>query len=101
MGAGLLGRRSVQRAACVARAGATARRPGRPRRPRRSRHAARSPPRGVMQALRIAIGAIVVGTAFCLLNDWSWRAACLGALFGLLLAAMAETMPLVDWIYPS
>jgi hypothetical protein len=30
-----------------------------------------------------------------------WRAACLGGLLGLLLAAMNETMPFIDWLYPK
>jgi len=44
-----------------------------------------------MKPLRIVLCALIVGTAF----------ACLGGLFGLLLAAMNETMPLLDWLYPK
>lgn len=54
-----------------------------------------------MKPLRIALCVLIVGTAFAVFGGGDWRAACLGGLFGLLLAAMNETMPLIDWLYPK
>ena len=54
-----------------------------------------------MKAFRFAVIVLVVGVAFAVFSDGNWERVALGGLFGALLAAMNETMPLLDWLFPK
>lgn len=54
-----------------------------------------------MKAFRFALIVLVVGVGFALYSGGDWQKIALGGLFGALLAAMNETMPLLDWLYPK
>lgn len=54
----------------------------------------------VVRMLAFALCVPICGTAFAAFSGGGWRAAALGGLFGLLLAAMRSYMPLLDWLFP-
>ncbi|VTU02435.1 unnamed protein product [Gemmataceae bacterium] len=54
-----------------------------------------------MKPFRFAVCASVVAIVAVLVRGDDWRTVAISAVFGLLVAAMLETMPLIDWLYPK
>jgi hypothetical protein len=53
-----------------------------------------------MKPLHIAVGVVRCGVVAVALGA-DWQRTAVGVVFGLLVAAMLETMPLSDWLYPK
>jgi|GEM_PF-7105516 len=53
-----------------------------------------------MKRLCLVLCVLVFGVAVALFRGDNWEFVCVGGLFGLLVGAMLETMPQIDWIYP-
>ena len=54
-----------------------------------------------MKRLRLPLCLLFFGAAFAVLAGGEWQMRLVGGLFGMLVGAMLETMPLRDWLYPT